>query len=161
MYTSFTAEGFYRFKAKTQHHNDDETARRPHIICSICVHSFGALEKAVRLFMASLHSQLMRSQMCSIYIFVNLQPNGWHFNVGLFDPVPAVWGLGETNVGNSLFDSLWFRINTTFTRMVYLLSFLSYSAGYRSVSVQPPVYPSVRHEYDYNYHCSSYCFVKW
>ena len=51
---------------QVHHHNVDQAARRPHILCSICIHSFGALAKAVRLFMVSLQS----SQMCSICIFV-------------------------------------------------------------------------------------------
>ena len=43
------------------HHNGDWAPRRPHILCSICVHSFGALVKNVRL-----HNQPMCFQMCSI-----------------------------------------------------------------------------------------------
>ena len=39
---------------------------------SICICSFGPLTKAVRLFMASLHSQPMCCPMCSIGIFVYL-----------------------------------------------------------------------------------------
>ena len=47
-----------------------------HILCSICFHSFWALAKDVRLFIASLHNQPMYPKMCSIDIFVNLQPVG-------------------------------------------------------------------------------------
>ena len=36
----------------------------------------GALAKDVRLFIASLHSQLMYPKMCSVNIVVNLQPVG-------------------------------------------------------------------------------------
>ena len=53
---------------------------RSHILCSICVLSYGALVKAVRLFIASLRSQLMgRSQVCPTDIFVDLQPLGWYW----------------------------------------------------------------------------------
>ena len=38
-------------------HNSDQGARRPHISCSICVHSVGAFAKAVRLFIASHRNQ--------------------------------------------------------------------------------------------------------
>ena len=42
--------------------------------CSVCVHSFGALAKAVRMFFASLYNQLMYPKVCStcIGIFINL-----------------------------------------------------------------------------------------
>ena len=43
------------------------------ILCSICTHAFVALAKSLlRLFMASLHSRPMCSQLCSIDIFVHL-----------------------------------------------------------------------------------------
>ena len=45
-------------------------------LSSICIHSFGVLAKAVRLFMGSLHSQPMCSQTYAVDIFVNLQPFG-------------------------------------------------------------------------------------
>ena len=41
------------------HHYGDQAARRPHILCSICLHSFGALVKAERLFITLLHNQPM------------------------------------------------------------------------------------------------------
>ena len=44
-----------------------------HILCSICFYSFGALAKALRLFIASLHNQPVYHKMCSIDIFDNLQ----------------------------------------------------------------------------------------
>ena len=34
------------------HHNGDQAARQPHILCSICFQAFEALAKAVRLFKA-------------------------------------------------------------------------------------------------------------
>ena len=37
--------------------NDDQAARRPHILCSICAHSFGSLAKHVRLFGVLLHNR--------------------------------------------------------------------------------------------------------
>ena len=39
------------------HHNGDRAARQPHVFCSISVHQFGDLEKAVRLFRSTLHIQ--------------------------------------------------------------------------------------------------------
>ena len=49
---SRTAPGCSRRTTSRQghHHSGDEAARRPHILCSICDHSLGALAKAVRLF---------------------------------------------------------------------------------------------------------------
>ena len=62
------------FCMQGHHHNGDWATRRPHTLCSICFHLFGALAKAVRLSIASLHNQQMYPNMCSIDIFVNLQP---------------------------------------------------------------------------------------
>ena len=67
------------------HHNGDWVARWPHIFCAIYVHSFEVLSKAVRLFTASLHSQPVCSQMCSINILVDLQPVDWNLKRGLFE----------------------------------------------------------------------------
>ena len=67
------------------HHSGDQAARRPQILCSSCVHSFGALAKAMRLFTASLHSRKMPYQACSIDSYVDLQPFGCNFKGGLFD----------------------------------------------------------------------------
>ena len=53
------------------HHNGNRTARRPHALCSVCVHSLGVLAKTVRLFRASLHIQPMR--LVSIELC-------WHFS---------------------------------------------------------------------------------
>ena len=47
-----------------------------HMLCSICVHSFEALAKAVQMFIASLDRRPMRSLMCSIDISIDLQPVG-------------------------------------------------------------------------------------
>ena len=45
-----------------------------YILCSNCVHTFGALAKAVGLFLHhALHDQPMFPKMCSIGIFVNHQ----------------------------------------------------------------------------------------
>ena len=49
-----------------------------HTLCSICFHSFGPLAKAVRLFIESLHNQPLYPKLCSIDIFVNIQPTGWN-----------------------------------------------------------------------------------
>ena len=44
--------------------NGDKAARRPHILCSVCVHSFRALAKAVglQLFKALIQSKKMSYQ---------------------------------------------------------------------------------------------------
>ena len=63
-----------------------QAAQRPHILCSICFHSFGALVKDVRLFIASLRNQPIYHKMCSIGIFVNLEPLGLNLKRVLFDP---------------------------------------------------------------------------
>ena len=76
---------------------------RPQILCSICDHSFEALKKDVRLFIASLHNQPIYPKMCYIDIFVNLQPVGWNLKGGLFDPR---FGLnGDAGSGISPLDS--------------------------------------------------------
>ena len=83
-------------------------------MCSICVHSFGALTKAVffcfinsfvdaqyvdrnrivgRLFMASLHNQPVYPKMCSMEIIVNHEPVGRNLKGGLFDQLFG--GLGR------------------------------------------------------------------
>ena len=75
---------------KQDHHrNGDQIARRLHILCSICVSSFGAWRQSnLRMSMASLQSQPMCSQTCSrpIDIFIDLQPFGCDSKAGLFDP---------------------------------------------------------------------------
>ena len=76
------------------HHNGDWAARRPQILCSICVHSFGALGKAVRLFIASLHNQPMYHEMRPIDIFVNRLVK--ILNAG--GSIPRYWGLRD-NMG--------------------------------------------------------------
>ena len=63
---------------KLCHHHNGGGSTIPWILCSIFVHPNGALAKAaLRLFMASLHSHPMFSQICcSLDIFVDLQPFG-------------------------------------------------------------------------------------
>ena len=74
------------------HHNGDQAVPRPHILCSICFYSFGALAKAERLFIALLHNQPMYSKMCYIEIFDTLQLTGWlKFEMGTIRP--PVWGV--------------------------------------------------------------------
>ena len=67
------------------HHNGDRTTQRPHILCSINVHSVLTSMKAAQLFIASLNKQPMYRKMCTIDIFVNVQPVGWNLKGGLFD----------------------------------------------------------------------------
>ena len=74
-------------KVITSHHNDD---RRPNILCSICLHSFGALAKDLRLYIDSFHNQPMYLKMCSIDISVNLQLVGLNFR----PPPPPTPDLG-------------------------------------------------------------------
>ena len=50
------------------HHNGDQATRRPRILCSIYVHSFVALAKAVRLFKVWIQSQKMSYQTIDILI---------------------------------------------------------------------------------------------
>ena len=62
------------------HHNGEQATRWPHILCSICVHSFAAFATAVGLFMASL------SRNFSLDIFVHLQQFSSNLKAGLFGP---------------------------------------------------------------------------
>ena len=66
----------YTTSKKGHHHNGDRAAGRPHILCSICVHSFGDLAKAVRLFKASPQSQEMSNQTCFTDILAHLKVGG-------------------------------------------------------------------------------------
>ena len=50
------------------HHNEDQAARRPHILCSICADSVGPSAKAVRLFIASFHNQTMYPTMYPLFV---------------------------------------------------------------------------------------------
>ena len=80
--TSFAFDQAGGRKEQRSHHND-----RRHILCSICDHSFGAWRKLYDwLFIASLHNQPMFHKMCSIDIFVNLQPVCWNLKGAIFDP---------------------------------------------------------------------------
>ena len=59
-----------------------------------------------RLFMESLHHQPMCSEMCSLDIFIDLQPFGCNLKGGLFDPPSPQWGVrgcGWSRIGP--FDS--------------------------------------------------------
>ena len=47
-----THERYSKNSLQGHHHNGDQAARRPHIMCSICVISLGALTTAIRLFKA-------------------------------------------------------------------------------------------------------------
>ena len=77
-----------------RHHHGGQAARRPHMLCSICGHSFGALAKAVRLLTASTQSQKMSYQTLSVDIFVDLKPFICNLKGRLLDP--PVWGSGRT-----------------------------------------------------------------
>ena len=80
--------------------------------------------------------------MCSLDIFVDLQPFSCNFKWGLFEP--PVWGLEWTwgsGIGQFKRPSMA-PINCTLTHMVYLLPFLSYLTGSKSVFIHPPVHPT-------------------
>ena len=99
---------------QSRHHIGDLAARQPHILCSIFFHSFGALPKAVRLFIASLHNQPMYPKMCLIDIFVDLQLVGWNLKGILFDP--RFGGLGG-HMGSGWAHSVaypWFPISSPY-----------------------------------------------
>ena len=54
-------------KQQGYHHNASQAARRPHILCSICIHSFGACGKAVGLFRAYIQSLLSNSNVIHLH----------------------------------------------------------------------------------------------
>ena len=58
------------YRSQGRRHNGNQAARPPRKLCSFCANSFVALAKAVRLFIASLHSLPMCYQMCAIDIVV-------------------------------------------------------------------------------------------
>ena len=121
-------------------HNGDQAARRPHILWSICGHSFGALAKAVRLFKASLSSQPMCSQMCcSIDIFIDLQPFDCNLK-GIFRPewhLEGRWGVGICPFDSPPMGSHWLLIDT------YGLSLTVFSyLDWLQTRFRPPFRPS-------------------
>ena len=91
----------------------------------ICFHSFKALAKAVWLFITLFHNQPMPMypKMCSIDIFLNLQPVGWNLK-GDFS-TPRFGGLRSQGWTHSIAHP-WVPINSPLTHVVYLLPFLSY-----------------------------------
>ena len=125
-------------KEQGHHHNGDQAARRSHILCSICVQSFGALAKAVQRFIASLHTQKTDALSNVLYRHFRQIRTVWlRFERDTF--LPPLWGLGET-WGSGWAYSIarpWVPISSTLTHMVYLLPFSSYIAGSKSVSVSP------------------------
>ena len=78
------------------HHNGDQVTRQLHILCSICVHPSGDLAKAVRLFTASLHSQLMYTLFAFSSISDRLGETSKDFST------PGSIGKGEVGVGAGL-----------------------------------------------------------
>ena len=131
-----------RYDEQGHHHDGDPATWRPSILCSICLHSFGALEKAVQLFKASIRSQKMSFQTCSIDIFIDLKLFACNLKKwGLFHPsglrcLGRCWGLAR------LIARPWASISSLLTHMVYLLPFLNYLAGSKSVSTSSPARPS-------------------
>ena len=88
------------------HHNGDQAARRPRKLCSICVHSFGALPKAVGLFTSRPHFIDLKCILKRALLTLSSISN--HFAAiwkGNFSTSPSL-GLGETwKAWNSPFDS--------------------------------------------------------
>ena len=62
----------HHFQEQGDHHNGGRAARRPHILCAICVRSFGAFAKAVRSLHHFTTSQCIL-KCALIDILVNLQ----------------------------------------------------------------------------------------
>ena len=113
--------------------------RRPNVLCSICVHSSGALAtKAVGLFSAALQSQKMGSETkCSIKIFVKRQPFGCNSKARIFDPQFGVFGetlgLRTSPCDSPTISSYELLIDT----YALTLTILSYLTGPSSVGVHP------------------------
>ena len=138
------------------HHNSDQATRRPHLLNSICVQSYGALVKALRLFMvASMRSQSMFSQI-GFYRHFRWFPTGWLKSENGTFLAPGLWVKEDVGLGTG--PSLarpGVAISSRCT--VYLLLFLCYLAGSTSVSA---TYLTVRPEYDDNYDSRCSCFVE-
>ena len=72
------------------HHNGDRAARRPHVLCSSCVHSLGLYDYSRHKFM----SQQMYYQTCSPLTFSSISNRlAATSKVGLFEPLPGL-GMG-------------------------------------------------------------------
>ena len=77
---------------------------------------------------------------------------------------PPVWRIRGERGGWGWAHSVahpWVPISSPLTHTVYLLPFLSYLAGSKSVSARPPVRPPVRPGYDDKYRSRSHRFVEW
>ena len=90
----------------------------------------GALAKAARLFIASLHSQLMSFQMCHIGIFIDLQTVRWNLKGDFSTPTP-VCGYWYVEIDDRPIRWLARGFST------YGLSLTVLRAGSKSVSVRP------------------------
>ena len=76
--------------------------------------------------------------MCSIDIFVNLQPVCWDLKEGLFYlPISEVRGNVDGRGWAYSIACPWFPISFPLTHKVHLLPFVSYLAGSKSYSVRP------------------------
>ena len=79
----------------------------------------GVLARTVRLYIASLHNQLMYPKMCSIDIFVDIQPVGWlkFERETFFRPLPGLqvrvgqWGSRMGPIDSSLMGSYEFSVD--------------------------------------------------
>ena len=116
-----------------------------HIVLDLCSLIWGLWRKLYDCsLIASLHSQSMCTQMCSIDIFVDPQPDGRNFKVKTHRP--SVWG---SWCAHSIAHP-WVHLSS-------LLTFLSGLAGSKSVSAFQPVLPKC----DDNYCSRSYFFIEW
>ena len=109
----------YTVKRQGHHHNGDQAVRWPHILCSICVQSFGVLVKAVQLLMASLHSLLMCFQVCRLDISVVSKCLAaiWKgdFSTPKFFWYRETWGSGIGSFVSPPMDFYWLLIGATHT----------------------------------------------
>ena len=134
------------------HHNGDQAAQRPHILCSICVHSFGALAKAVRLLTVSLQSHKMFYPTRTIDILIDLQPFGCNFKGTFWLPALGVRRHGGREWAHSIARS-WARITSHWHMW-------SISESLWDIQLAPKTVQLTCTGYDDNYHSRSYSFVE-
>ena len=82
------------------HHNGDQAARRPHILCLLDLPftNLGLWQKCTIVNTALFHRKEMYSQMCLLTFSWYLQPFGCNLKAGLFDS--RFRGYGDVGVGD-------------------------------------------------------------
>ena len=84
----------HKYKVITNR-SGDQTIRRPHMLCSICVHSFGTLAKAVRLFITSEPKNVLSPTVwLQFYQDTFRTPVFWRFN--------GMWCVGGRPISMSI-----------------------------------------------------------